>query len=155
MTNIYVLELAYSNGTTPAGNTQANANISSMLSTAKSDARLQIRTGYFGYCVRSAGVSWLCSSDAAGLLEQFGAEQDPLNIIWTVTRFQDEVLFTGLMQVAQGTLLRRFADLCSDSYRSFSRFLRSFSWPLSLVGTLNSTTKPDQKLTSSHSQAEP
>ena len=97
MTNIHVLQLAYSNGTIPSGNTQANTNLSSVLQGFKGISRLQTRTGYFGYCVRSAGVSWLCSGDASALLDQFGPAQDPLNIIWAATRFQDDVLFSGLM----------------------------------------------------------
>lgn len=96
MTNISVLEFAYSNGTVPASNTQANANVSVALQAIKGASRIYVRAGYFGYCVRTAGVSWLCSSNGAALLEQFGPAQDPLNIIWMATRFQSDVLFTGL-----------------------------------------------------------
>ena len=97
MTGIYVLELAYSNGTAQSSNTQANANLSGILRAARGASKLEIRAGYFGYCVRDAGVSWICSSDGAALLDQFGPDQDPLNIIWTMTQFQSRVLFTGLL----------------------------------------------------------
>ena len=97
MTGIYVLHLAYSNGTAPSSNTQANTNLSGLLTAAKGASRLEVRAGYFGYCVRDAGVNWICSSDGAALLDQFGPDQDPLNIVWTMNQFQSRVLFSGLM----------------------------------------------------------
>jgi hypothetical protein len=52
MADIFVLELAYNNGTAPRSNLQANFDLNEVLSTMKGSSRLKIRVGYFGYCVR-------------------------------------------------------------------------------------------------------
>lgn len=108
MTGIYVLDLSYSNGTAPSSNTQANANLSGILTAAKGGSRLEVRAGYFGYCVRDARVNWICSSDGPALLDQFGPDQDPLNIIWTMNQFQSRALFSGLMS---DTLLSTISEI--------------------------------------------
>lgn len=40
---------------------------------------------------------WLCSSDTAGLTEQIGPENDPLNLIGLASSFKSDVLFSGLI----------------------------------------------------------
>lgn len=96
MTNIYILGLSYTNSSLAALNPAAQ-NISSAFNSFKGASSLEVRTGFFGMCVRKKGVVWLCSADINGLREQIGAENDPLDLIGTVAEFKDCVLFSGLL----------------------------------------------------------
>lgn len=99
MTNIYILGLSYTNST-PHGLTLTGQNLSSMLSSYKGASHLEVRTGYFGTCIRQRGIVWLCSADANGLAQQIGAENDPLNLIGAADKFKEDVLFSGLLFMA-------------------------------------------------------
>lgn len=99
MTNIFVLALSYRNSTLEdAGSTQRA--ISETLNQLAISARLEVRIGYYGLCVRQNGVVWLCSSDAHGLQEQIGSNNDPLGLIKAGSQFKDDVLFSGLLLMA-------------------------------------------------------
>lgn len=99
MTNIYILGLSYTNSTlhnlSPTGQ-----HLSSTLNSFKGASQLEVRTGYFGLCVRQRGIVWLCSADVDGLIQQIGAENDPLNLIGAASEFKDNVLFSGLLFMA-------------------------------------------------------
>ncbi|KAF1847935.1 uncharacterized protein K460DRAFT_333458 [Cucurbitaria berberidis CBS 394.84] len=99
MTNIYILGLSYTNST-PSGLTSVTRNLSQTLNGFKGSSQLEVRVGYFGMCVRQRGIVWLCSSDADGLAQQIGPENDPLNLIGTASKFKDDVLFSGLLFMA-------------------------------------------------------
>jgi hypothetical protein len=100
MTNVYILSLSYTNSTPHLTRSPIWRNISNTLNDFKGSARLEVRTGYFGMCVRQRGVLWLCSTNANGLAEQVGAEHDPLNLIGMASKFKDDVLFSGLLFMA-------------------------------------------------------
>lgn len=99
MTNIYILELSYTNST-PSGLSDIGRNLSETFNAYKGSSQLDVRTGYFGMCVRQRGVVWLCSSDANGLAVQIGPENDPLNLIEAASKFKDNVIFSGLLFMA-------------------------------------------------------
>ncbi|KAJ4301000.1 hypothetical protein N0V90_003089 [Kalmusia sp. IMI 367209] len=99
MTNVYILSLSYTNSTTSNFNPSETA-LSKTLDTIKGLAQLEVRTGYFGMCVRSHGILWLCSADTNGLTEQIGPGNDPLNLIGAASKFKDDVLFSGLLFMA-------------------------------------------------------
>lgn len=88
--------LSYTNST-PSGLSHVTKNLSEILNDFKGSAQLEVRIGYFGMCVRERGVLWLCSSDAEGLAQQIGPENDPLNLIGAGAKFKDDVLFSGLL----------------------------------------------------------
>ncbi|KAF2852095.1 hypothetical protein T440DRAFT_467331 [Plenodomus tracheiphilus IPT5] len=96
MTNIYILGLSYANSTVTDSNAVAR-NVSETLSAYKGASQLEVRSGYFGMCVRQNGVLWFCSSDANGLTQQIGAQNDPLNLIGAASKFRGDVLFSGLL----------------------------------------------------------
>lgn len=96
MTNIYILGFSYANST-PPNLSPIGKNLSTTLSGIKGSAQLEVRIGYFGMCVRQRGIVWLCSSDANGLAQQIGSENDPLDLIGTASKFKDDVLFSGLL----------------------------------------------------------
>ena len=96
MTNVYILGLSYTNST-PSGLNPIQKNLSEALSTLKGPARLEVRVGYFGICVRNHGILWVCSSDVDGLIQQVGSENDPLDLIGGASKFRDDVLFSGLL----------------------------------------------------------
>lgn len=99
MTNVFVLALAYRNSTeVETGSIQQD--ISSSMREAIGSSRLEVRIGYFGICVRQNGVVWLCSSDAQGLAEQIGSDNDPLNLIKAAAKFKDGVIFSGIILLA-------------------------------------------------------
>lgn len=99
MTNIYVLGLSYINST-QSNLSESRRNLSETLSAIKGSAQLEVRIGYFGMCIRQRGIVWLCSSDATGLMQQIGSENDPLGLIYTGSKFKSDVLFSGLLFMA-------------------------------------------------------
>ncbi|KAF2249443.1 hypothetical protein BU26DRAFT_540672 [Trematosphaeria pertusa] len=99
MTNVYILGLSYTNST-PSGLGPVEKKLSETLSGFKGDAQLEVRTGYFGMCVRQRGVLWLCSADTDGLAQQIGPENDALNLIGAASKFRNDVLFSGLFLMA-------------------------------------------------------
>jgi hypothetical protein len=99
MTNVYILGLSYTNST-PSGMSDIGRNLSDTLNGYKGNAQLEVRTGYFGLCIRQRGIVWLCSSDSSALVQQIGAENDPLNLIGAASKFRDDVLFSGLLFMA-------------------------------------------------------
>ena len=100
MTDVYIMGLSYTNSTPHPDRSPVWKNLSATLENFKGPSRLEVRTGYFGICVRQRGVIWLCSSNADGLIEQIGSENDPLNLIGTSAKFKNDVLFSGLFLMA-------------------------------------------------------
>lgn len=88
MTGIYVVSFAYANTTTIPPDGQANTNLSSLLDSTKGDASLEVRVGCFGLCANEGGAFWFCSADSKAMVNQFGSDSDPLNIIWLARQFQ-------------------------------------------------------------------
>jgi hypothetical protein len=99
MTNVYVMGLSYTNST-PSNLSPIGKSLSSALNKSKGSTQLEVRTGYFGICVRQRGVVWICSSDANGLAQQIGPENDPLDLIGAGAKFKDNVLFSGVLLMA-------------------------------------------------------
>lgn len=96
MTTVYILGLSYADSVSSNLNPIAK-KLSDTLSDFRNDAQLEVRAGYFGICVRQRGVIWICSSDADGLTQQIGPENDPLNLIGLAAQFKDNVIFSGLL----------------------------------------------------------
>lgn len=141
MTNIYILRLSYTNST-PSDLNSVTRALSETLDSAKGSSQLEVRTGYFGMCVRQRGIVWLCSSDANGLAQQIGPENDPLNLIGTASKFKDDVIFSGLLFMAVviafvcTTLLSTFPGWRAErDYNTGSDVdVKPFpSWPVSQV----------------------
>lgn len=99
MTNIYLLGLSYVNTTSADLSPPKKAHFD-LLNDLKGSARLEVRSGYFGVCVRQQGVFWLCSSDTEALGQSIGPENDPLNLIGAASDFKDGVVFSGLIFMA-------------------------------------------------------
>jgi hypothetical protein len=99
MTDVYILGLSYANST-PSYLSPAHQNLSEIFNNYKGSSQLEVRIGYFGMCVREHGIVWLCSSDANGLAEQVGPENDPLNLIGVAAKFKDDVIFSGVLFLA-------------------------------------------------------
>jgi len=99
MTNVYILGIFYTN-ITQSNFSPVERNLSDTLNAFQGVSQLEVRAGYFGICVRQRGIVWLCSSDANGLAEQIGSENDPLNLIGVMAQFKNNVLFSGLLFMA-------------------------------------------------------
>ena len=99
MTNVYTLGLSYTNSSlapiSPSRKTQFET-----LRQLRGASELEVRVGYFGICLRSHGVLWLCSYDADALLQQIGPEHDPLDLVGAASAFKDEVMFSGILIMA-------------------------------------------------------
>lgn len=100
MKDFHILSFSYTgSAATPTDTTIINANASStMITLAGSDTALQIRVGYFGYCLISNNTTY-CSTDAASLatLIQDTGSSDPLNLLYVAKQFHDGTIFSGLM----------------------------------------------------------
>ncbi|KAF9736309.1 hypothetical protein PMIN01_06225 [Paraphaeosphaeria minitans] len=93
------LGLSYTNST-PSNSSAGENSLTKMMNEARCVSQLDVRTGYFGMCVRQRGVVWICSSDASGLAIQIGQENDPLDLIGAAARFKGDVIFSGLLFMA-------------------------------------------------------
>ena len=91
--------LSYTNSTPSDLNPTAQA-LSRTLSDLKASSQLEVRVGYFGLCAHRQAAEWICKSGARELMQLIGMEGDPLNLIGTVSKFQGDVVFSGLLFMA-------------------------------------------------------
>jgi hypothetical protein len=102
MKDIYLLSFSYTgSASTVADDTITNANVSSTVADLAGNATtLQIRVGYFGYCLISGGIT-SCSTDAASLaaLVRGLGWRDSLNLLYVAKAFHNDTIFSGLMSV--------------------------------------------------------
>lgn len=80
----------------------ANENLASTLADLARNATIEVRTGFFKLCVshpRAAG-GWKCGTNATALSLEYGAGEDPLNLIATSSNFSSKIVFYGFMYVA-------------------------------------------------------
>ena len=101
---LYLISLSYQKTPTSTsdGSALVNANLTGTFAVLAHSALLEVRAGYFGICVlgeTDQGL-WLCGSDTAKIATHFQSQQDPLNLIWAVTRFKSGIVFGGLMYVS-------------------------------------------------------
>lgn len=97
MSSVYVISLAYNTSTIPQSNSSLGEGFSAILHGATADSQLEVRMGYFGLCFTTPAQAWFCSSDKLAVLQHLAKDADPLDLIHMGIRFQDGVLFTGLM----------------------------------------------------------
>ena len=78
-----------------------NTNLTETFAVLAKDALLEARAGYFGICVLGGNDQgqWRCGSDTAGIATQYQPQEDPLNLLWAITRFKNGIVFCGLMYV--------------------------------------------------------
>ena len=100
---IYLISLSYQKTPTSTsdGSALVNTNLTETFAVLASNALLEVRAGYFGICVLGANEQglWLCGSDTTKIAALYQSQQDPLNLIWAVTRFKNGIVFGGLMCV--------------------------------------------------------
>ncbi|PVI07614.1 hypothetical protein DM02DRAFT_666530 [Periconia macrospinosa] len=97
--NTYVLDLSYSNDTSPFILNPLEKQVSTLLNEQIGSSELQVRTSYFHMCVRNHRADWKCSRNDDYLAEQFGLDQDPLDLVGAVSEFRDEVLTPWVLVV--------------------------------------------------------
>ena len=87
MKDFHILSLSYTNAP------------SSTIVLAGSGTALQIRVGYFGYCLFIGNKTTYCSTDASSLatLAQDTGSMDPLDLLEVAKQFHDGTIFSGLM----------------------------------------------------------
>jgi Ca2+ regulator and membrane fusion protein Fig1 len=79
----------------------ANENLASTLANLARNATIEVRTGFFKLCVshpRAAG-GWKCGTNATALSLEYGAGEDPLNLIATSSIFSSKIVFYGFVYV--------------------------------------------------------
>ncbi|QIX00220.1 hypothetical protein AMS68_005737 [Peltaster fructicola] len=96
---IYLITMYYSMYTPTYDPAQVDPGVTAAIANIVGQAQLEVRVGYFGLCVNSAG-SFLCSNNATALAQQLSVDKDPLNLIWIASRFKDAVVFPYLLIVA-------------------------------------------------------
>lgn len=94
--HLYLISLSYQNPV-DAGSTTASKNGSSLLAPLLTNARLTVRTGYFGLCISPDNSRWTCSRDIAILTQSINATMDPLDLISISNVFKDKIVFSGLL----------------------------------------------------------
>ena len=94
---IYVLSLRYSNDQRAQKQEQAHIwqNITDLTTSVIGNLTLEFRIGYFGQCARTDST-WRCVGDDSNT---FGTVEpkDPLGVAEMANRYQNEVLFPGLV----------------------------------------------------------
>ncbi|OAX78169.1 hypothetical protein ACJ72_07525 [Emergomyces africanus] len=62
---------------------------------------LEIRTGYFGHCMKQNSGLWVCARNAEPLVnvirDQKASNIDPLNLVYMSRVFKDKMVFSGLI----------------------------------------------------------
>lgn len=98
---IYLISLSYQKTpiSTSDGSALVNTNLTETFAVLANNTLLEVRAGYFGICVLGGNDLWLCGSDTTKIAKQHQPQQDPLNLIWAVTRFKNGIVFDGLMYV--------------------------------------------------------
>ena len=78
-----------------------NTNLTQTFARLADNALLEVRAGYFGICVLGGNDQgqWRCGSDTTGIATRYHPQEDPLNLIWAITRFKNGIVFCGLMYV--------------------------------------------------------
>ncbi|KAK4033970.1 Ca2+ regulator and membrane fusion protein Fig1-domain-containing protein [Parachaetomium inaequale] len=103
MKEIYLLSFSYTGSeSTVADDTITNPNVSTTVTGLAGNATaLQIRVGYFGYCLISGGIT-SCSTDAASLaaLVQGIGWRDSLNLLYVAKAFHNDTIFSGLIFIS-------------------------------------------------------
>lgn len=101
--HIYLMSLSYQRPPShPDISSAANENLASTLSDLARNATIEVRTGFFKLCIsrpRAAG-GWICSTNATALSLEYGAEEDPLNLIATSSVFSSKIVFYGFVYVS-------------------------------------------------------
>ena len=101
--HIYLMSLAYQSPPPhPDISSSANENLASTLAGLARNATIEVRTGFFKLCVshpRGAG-GWKCGTNATTLSFEYGAGEDPLNLIATSSIFSSKIVFYGFMYVS-------------------------------------------------------
>lgn len=107
LSNVYILSLSYTNSSTATQDpVQINANLpASTHVLAKNASDIEIRVGYFGFCLVDGHLGpTVCSGDLSVLAaivqdtsSAEGTAPDPLNLLWIAKQFYDGTIFSGLM----------------------------------------------------------
>lgn len=101
--HIYLMSLSYQSPPPHVDiSSPANENLASTLADLARNATIEVRTGFFQLCVshpRAAG-GWKCGTNATALSLEYGAGEDPLNLIATSSTFSSKIVFYGFMYVS-------------------------------------------------------
>ncbi|KAL5048428.1 hypothetical protein BDW71DRAFT_205545 [Aspergillus fruticulosus] len=66
-----------------------------------STGNLEVRVGYFGFCVTSTSINsdegWICERKAGDLARRIDADWDPLNLLAIADNFKDEVILSVII----------------------------------------------------------
>lgn len=104
MRNVYLLSLAYQNGSPSAGghNNPAvfNTDPYTTATNVSAGARLEVRVGYAGLCVNSNDDGWTCDSSISSLAKSLDSHLDPLNLLSIGAEFQNRAIISLLMYEA-------------------------------------------------------
>ena len=102
-TGIYLISLSYQKapGSMSDDSALVNPTLAGTFGVLANNTLLEVRAGYFGICVLGGNDQglWKCGSDTAKIATQYQSQQDPLNLIWAVTRFKNGIVFGVLMYV--------------------------------------------------------
>lgn len=94
--NLCLISLSYQNPV-DAGSSTARKNGSYLLAPLMTNARMTVRTGYFGLCISPDNSGWTCSRDIGTLTQSINATMDPLDLISISNVFKDKIVFSGLL----------------------------------------------------------
>jgi hypothetical protein len=101
--HIYIMSLSYQRLPPHSGiSSVANENLASTLAELARNATIEVRTGFFKLCVSHphAAGGWKCGSNATALSLEYGAGEDPLNLIATSSIFSSKIVFYGFVYVS-------------------------------------------------------
>ncbi|KAL4900667.1 Ca2+ regulator and membrane fusion protein Fig1-domain-containing protein [Aspergillus multicolor] len=106
MRNVYILAFSYraDDGDIAIPNTVLNPSLYDVVANVSSTGALEVRVGYFGFCIASASLDaingWVCKRDAAILASRLNAAIDPLNLLAVAANFKDEVILSVIIIMA-------------------------------------------------------
>ncbi|RDW74613.1 Fig1 domain-containing protein [Aspergillus mulundensis] len=106
MRDVYILAFSYraENGDIAIPNAVVNPSLYDLVANVSSTGVLEVRVGYFGFCIASASRDavggWVCKRDATVLASRIDTAIDPLNLLAIAANFKDEVILSVIMIMA-------------------------------------------------------
>ncbi|KAL2815124.1 Ca2+ regulator and membrane fusion protein Fig1-domain-containing protein [Aspergillus granulosus] len=118
MRAIYLLSLSYAESSrivptsTPSG--VSNWTFHQLVSNISSAGNLEIRIGYFGFCISTTTLNfgeWICESKILRLTRQINPMHDPLDLLGIAENYQDEVVLSLIIIMATVLVFLGFCAL--------------------------------------------
>ena len=97
ITSIYLTSVKYESRTSSYLPEADDRNLTATFSAIVNGSSLEVRTGFWGICVRDGPGKWQCGNDISDFARMNQPLDDPLNLIALSAHFKDGIFFSGFL----------------------------------------------------------